>query len=78
MVLNFTQFINENSKEDTLFDTVKKGETVMYAGARYKIKDLNPNGSHELVAIKSRGDAKPHTVKLNKAMFNQKCKEINE
>jgi hypothetical protein len=78
MILKFTEFINENSKEDTLFDTVKKNQVVMYAGARFKVKDLNPDGAHELEAVKAKAGEKPSKVKLNRAQFNQKCREIND
>jgi hypothetical protein len=75
---NFNQYITESKDKSELFDTVKKGDVVMYAGARFKVKDVNPDGAHELEAVKAKAGEKPNKVKLNRAQFNQKCREINE
>lgn len=75
---NFNQYITESEDKKELFDTVKKGEVVMYAGAKYRVINVNPDGAHKLKAIKTVGKEKATTVLLNKSQFNQKCREIND
>lgn len=75
---NFDQYITESEDKKDLFDTVKKGDIVLYGGAKYRLINVNPDGAHELKAIKQVGKEKPLTRLLNKSQFNQKCREIND
>lgn len=75
---NFDQYITESEDKKELFDTVKKGDVILYAGAKYRVEKINRDGVHEVVPVKVKGDDKPKTTRLSRAQFNQKCREIND
>ena len=77
-VNSFNQWIAESEKKEDLFDTVKKGDIILYAGARYRVEKINRDGAHEVVPVKQKGDGEPKVTKLNRSQFNQKCREVND
>jgi hypothetical protein len=78
MLLKFDQYINENRKEEDDFDKVTKGEVILYAGSKYRVKKVNPDGAHEIVPVKVKDGETPKSTKVSRAIFNQKCSRINE
>jgi hypothetical protein len=65
-MLNFNQFVNES--KDHEFDSIKKGDTIRWVGAKYTVKKAGDG----IIIIK--GHSKD--IRINKGMWKQKSGEI--
>ncbi len=69
MLYNFNQYINE-SKEDE-FRSLEKGDIILYAGARYKVKTANEYAI-SLTPIKKAQGADNKALKANLAQYKER------
>ena len=70
MLYNFNQFINE-SKEDE-FRSLKKGDVILYAGARYTVKSANEYSISLTPLKRAAGDSSNKSLKANLAQYKER------
>ncbi len=61
-MLNFNQFVNES--KDHEFDSIEKGDTVNWTGAKYKVKKAGDG----IIVIEGRS----RDIRINKGMWKER------